>query len=295
MKYGLFLLCVFFLPFSNQAQVQESDSLTLNVFLSAHPDDWQLFMNPNAYEAIKAKSDVLFVHTTAGDAGTGMGYEDYTLAREAGSLNAIRYLVNIAHGGRGKGPHADAQSVEIKGKKIRTYPYEHTTAYFLRLPDGNGDGSGYDIHQFKSLEKFFKGEVKALHTVDSSAQYKNKKDLLKTLKALVKKHHKKGQLLRFHIADTNAERNPGDHSDHRFTSWLIQEVAKDFSGAELYFYKEYSSNQDPMNILGQAFLISAGTWGVTAQGLADFGHYSTWDSAHNSWVGRQYFTKTVVE
>ena len=283
------LLLVLSLGFSKAQQI-ETDSLTLNVFLSAHPDDWQLFMNPNAYTAVKTGGPVLFLHTTAGDAGTGMGYDGYTLAREAGSLNAIRYMVNIANGGRGDGPHKATETVSIKGKSLRVFPYKNTWAYFMRLPDGNGNGSGYDIHQFKSLEKFYKGEVKDFHTVDSSATYKNKKDLVKTVSALVKKHYKKDHPLRFHIADTDSIRNPGDHSDHRHTSWLVQEVAKDFPKAELLLYKEYSSNQDPMNIVGQDFLVCAGTWGVTALGLTDFLHYSTWDSAHNSWIGRQYFT-----
>ena len=84
---------------------KNQDSLILNVFLSAHPDDWQLFMNPNAYKAVEAGGPVLFIHSTAGDAGTGMGYDDYTLAREAGSLNAIRFMVNMAKGPRGKGFH----------------------------------------------------------------------------------------------------------------------------------------------------------------------------------------------
>ena len=286
--FAVLLIVLCFPSTRAQQSEQKPDSLTLNVFLSAHPDDWQLFMNPNAFHAVKGGGPVLFVHSTAGDAGTGMGYDEYTLAREAGSLNAIRYMVNIANGGRGHGPHDKATTVAINGKPVRTFPYKNTTSYFLRLPDGNGDGSGYDLHNFKSLEKFYKGEVKNLHTVDSSAIYKNKKELQKMLTALVMKHAEK-RPVRFHIADTDSVINPGDHSDHRFTSHLIQEISKKLKNSQCYLYKEYSSNQDPMNIQGPDFLISAGTWGVTALGLTDFYHYSTWDQAHNSWIGRQYF------
>lgn len=50
-----------------------------------------------------------------------------------------------------------------------------------------------------------------------------------------------------------------------------------------------------MNIEGAEFLISAGTWGATASGLSDMGHYSTWDDVHNSWIGRQYFREEKIE
>ena len=291
MRFNALLLLVFCTGSClAQPNKQPPDSLILNVFLSAHPDDWQLFMNPNAYKAVEAGGPVLFIHSTAGDAGTGMGYDDYTLAREAGSLNAIRFMVNMAKGPRGKGFHPKAQTTTINGKSLRTFPYENTTAYFLRLPDGNGSGKGYELHEFKSLEKFYKGEVKNLHTVDSSASYKNKKELQKLLTALVNKHADK-RAIRFHIADTDSLINPGDHSDHRHTSHIIQEIAKKMENAECYLYREYSTNQHPMNVSGHDFLISAGTWGATTLGLTDFRHYSTWDKSHNAWIGRQYYRK----
>ena len=126
--------------------------------------------------------------------------------------------------------------------------------------------------------------------MDSSASYKNKKELQKLLTAVGEyKHADKRRHVRFHIADTDSLINPGDHSDHRHTSHIVQEIAKKMENAECYLYREYSTNQHPMNVSGHDFLISAGTWGATTLGLTDFRHYSTWDQVHNSWIGRQYY------
>ena len=42
------------------------------IYVSAHQDDWQLFMNPNAYYSIQnPDTKTIILHTTAGDAGVG--------------------------------------------------------------------------------------------------------------------------------------------------------------------------------------------------------------------------------
>ncbi len=61
-----------------------SNAQTITSFyVVAHPDNWQLFMNPNAYHSVKNEDEkTVFIHATAGDAGAGMGKENYTQARE---------------------------------------------------------------------------------------------------------------------------------------------------------------------------------------------------------------------
>ena len=65
---------------------------TTRFFISAHQDDWQLFMNPNVYRSIKNNNDkTVIIHTTAGDAGEGMGKRSYYKAREEGSIRALDF------------------------------------------------------------------------------------------------------------------------------------------------------------------------------------------------------------
>ena len=77
---------------------------TTRFFVSAHQDDWQLFMNPNLYESIKSEEDTtVIIHTTAGDAGAGMGNDAYYKAREEGSLASVRFLSNTYGSGKNHG------------------------------------------------------------------------------------------------------------------------------------------------------------------------------------------------
>ncbi len=269
----------------NDLQAQETD-----VYVSAHPDDWQLFMNPNAYKSLQDSARrVIFLHTTAGDAGQGTGFNTYYKAREEGSLRAIRFLVNSLETWPPQKHQLIESELTVNGHPLQRMQYGRAIIYFLRLPDGNLEGPGYPVHANKSIEKFIKGEVKNIHTIDSSTIFKDANDLRTTLRTLILKEHQSEATIRFHIAETDTIRNPGDHSDHRYSSYLIQKMSSNLNRVELVLYEEYSTNQKPQNVFEDDYLISAGTWGATASGLSDYGHYGTWDKGHNSWIGRQYF------
>ena len=46
----------------------------VSIFTVAHQDDWQLFMNPEAYHGMdEPQEKAVFIHVTAGDAGAGAG------------------------------------------------------------------------------------------------------------------------------------------------------------------------------------------------------------------------------
>src|SRR5512138_99975 len=67
----------------------------VSFYFAAHQDDWQLFMNPSAFEDVAGgAAKTVFVHVTAGDAGLGTGtggrQHPYYLARENGASSAMR-------------------------------------------------------------------------------------------------------------------------------------------------------------------------------------------------------------
>jgi hypothetical protein len=71
----------------------------VSFYFAAHQDDWQLFMNPSAFEDVAgAAAKTVFVHVTAGDAGLGTGSGGraypYYLAREHGADRAIRFMAD---------------------------------------------------------------------------------------------------------------------------------------------------------------------------------------------------------
>ncbi len=279
MKYSLLLACIFISSSTGFAQ-------STSVFVAAHPDDWQLFMNPNAYHTVAdTNHTVIFLHITAGDAGVAMD-NNYTLAREEGSKRAIRFMVNAAWPDAQLGSDMNEKWIQLGEHTILSYSYRNTRSYFLRLPDGNVDGSGYTKHQYKSLKKLMSGEIESITSVDERNSF-TKMDLEVLISVLIKEHYL-GENLSFHIADTDDAINPGDHSDHLNSSKLIQQVAQSFSGSTLHLYTEYHTMNLPMNVFPNEYEINVGTWGVTASGLSDLGHHSTWDEVHNSWLGKQY-------
>jgi hypothetical protein len=286
MKQFYFTLLITLYLFSNNAKAQ-----TLNVFVSAHPDDWQLFMNPNAFHSLDSLRDkTIFLHTTAGDAGVGIT-NDYYLAREEGSLRAIRFMVN-AHGNKeGYGNKMHKDSSKINGHSILNFSFANAKAYFLRLHDGFIVANDTMIEHSESLRNLYNSKINSITAIDKSTVYKSINDLKLTIKQLLEKESKGYNSLVLHVAQTDATINPNDHPDHLHSSMILQEISKELQNVTVYLYEEYASRQKPINVFPEDYLISAGTWGATASGLSDRGYYPTWDKVHNSWVGRQYFRK----
>src|SRR6266487_1516572 len=82
-------------------------------YFGAHLDDWQLFMNPNAYYDVQKPSNkVVFVYVTAGDAGVGLGNggrsQPYYLARENGAKRSVKFMADAA-----KAPEIPVDSVAV--------------------------------------------------------------------------------------------------------------------------------------------------------------------------------------
>jgi hypothetical protein len=151
----------------------------VSIFTVAHQDDWQLFMNPEAYHGMdEPQEKAVFIHVTAGDAGAGAGGEPvpYYLAREEGALRAVRFMANAADPSIGKGARMDSAQVERGGHGVQRYAYANAVVYFLRLPDGNiVNGSVYTPHP-ESLTRLRSGDAATSGTVEQSGRYEGWQD-----------------------------------------------------------------------------------------------------------------------
>jgi hypothetical protein len=262
---------------------------TTRVFGVAHQDDWQLFMNPNVANSIQSPEDkTVIIHLTAGDAGYGMGNDAFYKAREEGALRAIRFLSNTAEDRSKIGDEMSRRVTLVRNHPILTYTYHNTVVYFLRLPDGNGDGSGFELHQQKSLEKFYNRQVVDFKAIDQSTTYTNKEDLLGTLKELITSAHT-GTQLEIHLSELSEDLNVDDHSDHLTASRFISEAATNQFKGEFYYYIDYQSANLESNLERSEILINSGAWGATASGLSDHRHASLWDEYHTTYLDRQYY------
>jgi len=283
-----FMLLIFLLNFTTLF------SQSTSVFVSPHPDDWQLFMNPNAYTDLKNPDEkVIFLHTTAGDGGSGTGTNFY-LAREEGSLRAIRFMSNTFTAGIGS--DMNKTTVTINGHQILKFSYRNAIAYFLRLPDGNSNGNGYPLHNGASLRKLYNGTIATISAIDGSATYNSLSDLEATIRSIIETEADPFDEISFHLADDDSSINPGDHSDHINSSLILQDVAQSMGGVKMNLYTEYATDFKPQNVLNDDLLINAGTWAATASGISDYPYNnSNWDDIHNVWIGKQYFrTKSSV-
>ena len=263
----------------------------LNVFVVAHPDDWQLFMNPAAFHAMNEPHEkAVFVHVTAGDAGRGVTGDPtpYYLAREEGALRAIRFMANAADATAALGADTRPETVERAGHTVARHTYANAVAYFLRVHDGNiVDGADSHEHPL-SLQRLRSGASAETRAIDGSARYAGWGDFVATLEAIVASELAAGAALNLHIAELDERRNPGDHHDHRAVAFAMEEVAARLPCARVSRHQEYATRDRAPNVTGGDYLVDVGTWAATASGLSDLHAGSTWEPGHNAWVGRDY-------
>jgi hypothetical protein len=264
---------------------------TLSVFVVAHPDDWQLFMNPDPFHAMnEPRGKAVFVHVSAGDAGKVMGGEPtpYDLAREEGALRAIRFMANAANATAALGADTRPEAVERAGHPLARHTYANAVAYFMRIHDGNiVTGDQFEEHPL-SLQRLRSGASAETKAIDDSTRYVGWNDFVATLEAVVRSELEPGMALNLHIAELDEGLNPGDHPDHRAVAFAMEEVAVRLPCARVSRHQEYATRDHRLNVTGTDYMIDAGTWAATASGLSDLHAGSTWEPGHNAWVGRDY-------
>jgi hypothetical protein len=264
---------------------------TLSVFVVAHPDDWQLFMNPAAFHAMNEPHEkAVFVHVSAGDAGRGLGGmpTPYYLAREEGALRAIRFMANAVDASAALGADTRPEVVDRAGHPVARHRYANAVAYFLRIHDGNIVNGDQSQEHPLSLQRLRSGASAETKAIDDSARYAGWSDFVATLEAVVRSELAPGTALNLHIAELDERRNPGDHHDHRAVAFAMEEVAVRLPCARVTRHQEYATRDRRPNVRGVDYMIDAGTWAATASGLSDFHAGSTWEPGHNAWVGRDY-------
>lgn len=262
----------------------------VSVYFAAHEDDWQLFMNPSAFQdVIKGAAKTVFVHVTAGDAGLGAGWggrkKQYYVARENGAEQAIRFMAN-ADDTPGK---ETAGQMTFNGHLIYRVSYRNTVGYFLRMPDGNLSGSGYFATGFQSLKRLHSGAGETLAAVDGSTIYHGWGDLVATMRAILNYERGNAALLQINIAELDRRKNPGDHSDHLMTARAALDAVKGLSCVRRVSYVDYASSRLPQNLTAAQRDMESSVFAVTMAGVLAFDHGAGWHYYDQSYVGRNYF------
>jgi hypothetical protein len=262
----------------------------VSFYFAAHEDDWQLFMNPSAFQdVIGAAAKTVFIHVTAGDAGLGTGFggrkHPLYLARENGAEAAIRFM-------------ADADSLPIErvvsrqsfnGHPIYRVSYRDTVGYFLRLPDGDASGNGFAETGYQSLKKLADGNIPDLAAIDGSTDYRGWSDLVATLRAIVDYERGRAPSIQLNVAETDAAINPADHSDHLMTAKAALDAVKDAPCVRRVHYVDYASSRLPENLKSKQRDMESSVFAVTLAGVLALDHRTFWQHYDESFVGRNYY------
>lgn len=262
----------------------------VSFYFAAHEDDWQLFMNPSAFEdVVGGAAKTVFVHLTAGDAGLGIGYNGrkhpFYLARENGAEQAVRFMADADN-------HPSEKNVShmaFNGHAIYRVAYRNTVSYFLRVPDGHWSGEGYYDTGFQSLQRLNNGSNGVLRAVDGSATYRGWDDLTKTLRALMDFERGSATQVQVNVAETDVRINPQDHSDHIMTAKAALDAVKDLACVRRVSYVDYASAKLPENLNSQQRDMESSVFAVTLAGILAFDHGASWHHYDKSFVGRNYF------
>jgi hypothetical protein len=239
----------------------------ISFYVVAHADDWQLFMQPNAYnDLIAPASKVVFIITTAGDAGLG---ETYWAAREEGCKSSVRFCL------------APIKALlELCGTKEFYYHHIHywsidrVTCFFLRLPDGNLDGNGFSSNYNQSLSKFREREAVTITAIDKSTTYNDWLNFYTTLQTIIYSESLGIDEKLINYLNPDPHTNPNDHIDHIVTGQAIQQMAT-LSDLRQALFVGYSVSDVQENLQGADLFWKAGMFAAYEKAVFDRSGYST--------------------
>ena len=205
----------------------------------AHEDDELLFISPDVLRAIQAGVAVRTIYVTAGDDGMPASY---WLTREEGPRAAYALMAGTAN----SWTQSDAG---VPGHPIPVFTLSgqpNVSLAYLRLPDGNLNGSGFASTGNESLQHLWQGLISTIATVDGSSSY-TQTSLVATLASLMKAF----QPARVYTQDFVGTYGDGDHSDHYTTAYLTQAAAQQYAAAyTVTGYEGYGTSSRRTNVSG---------------------------------------------
>lgn len=176
-----------------------------SVYVAAHEDDSFLYESPDLARDIAAGRCVETIVVTAGDAGLGSAYWH---DRERGAEAAYAQIAGVAD----TWTSADAGVPGHPMPRLTLTAKPTVTLVFMRIVDGNMDGSGFAATGFQSLEKLWSGTSGSIGAVDGTSSY-TRSGLIGALATLITAADPD----RVGTQNFGGSFGDGDHSDHHAT------------------------------------------------------------------------------
>ena len=239
----------------------------ISFYVVAHADDWQLFMQPNACkDLMEPGSKVVFIITTAGDAGA---IQSYWAAREEGLKSSIRFcLAPLAILSQDNGTR------EFNNHSVSYWAVNNATCYFLRLPDGNLDANGFSANYHQSLSKLRTGQINTINAIDNSALYLGWVDFYTTLQKIIRLENQGTANIWINYINPNTIINPNDHPDHIATGQAIQSMTN-ISDVKQALFVGYNVGNAPGDLHQKDLFWKAGMFAAYEKAVFDGSGYST--------------------
>lgn len=199
-------------PLSDRALCTRGTTLTV----VAHQDDDILFINPDLAQDIADGSCMRTVYLTAGDAGR---ISEYWQTRERGSRAAYAHMYGMPNVWRDEIQMLPAGAVTVS--YLEGAP--NVALVFMRLPDGNLRGTGFEATRAESLQQLYDGRIGAVHTIDTGAAV-TRQTLADSLYEIMLTD------LPDHIRSLDGEDTAnGDHSDHHSAGLFVELAAERYA------------------------------------------------------------------
>lgn len=239
----------------------------VSFYIVAHADDWQLFMQPNAYDdLVEPGTKVVFIIATAGDAGFG---ETFWLAREEGLKSSVRFCIS---------PYATIKestgTLKFSEHSINYWLLNRASCYFLRLPDGNLNGAGFDQYNYQSLSKLKTSVINKITAVDNSTIYNSWFDLSGTLQEIIEFEASDIQRVFINYINPDTGKNPGDHDDHIATGCALQNMPI-ISRLQQVLFVGYSVSKNGESLKTKELFWKSGMFAAYEKAVYDATGYST--------------------
>ena len=184
----------------------------------AHEDDDLLFLSPPLMQFIERGDSITTLYLTAGDDGLDAAYWH---GREQGVMAAYASML----GGTAVS-WTDSSVTPVPGAAAlpsATPSRGEIELVFVRLPDGNVDGSGFPSTDNVSLKMLLAGEIPLMSTVDGTRSY-SAAELRQTIAGVVSQVAPDLVMLQDFV---HADAGPtwSDHADHlagsEFAFWAV--------------------------------------------------------------------------
>ncbi len=254
-----------------------------DLYVVAHQDDDLLFMSPDLDRSIQSGNTVWTIYLTAGDAGRD---QTYWTNRENGIAAAYAQMAGVANSW-------SWGWFWFSGNWIRTgylVGRPNVRVVFLRLPDGNPDGTGYTVTGNTSLRLLWNNDILSITSLDGFTSY-SRAELIDTLDWLISQVSPN----RISILDPT-EAHGADHSDHVHAARFLDVARRRYPNGHLFsMHRTYNITGLPANLSSaqqtrkhSAFV----TYALNDSAICS-GAPCTITGEYYEWLSRQYPKSTV--